>query len=88
MGPAAIDVVPVVIRPNAMSSLWIVEAHDWHTVAHRDTVCARIRAKIGIEGSIFLHNDDDVLDAATVGGRTAGWSCHYESASDHQTPAQ
>ena len=67
---SVVEIVGVVKRPYAFAAARIGHAHARHAAARRDAVRSRIRAEVRIEGAVFLHDDDDVLDLVDgVGAR-------------------
>jgi hypothetical protein len=64
---AAVPVLGVVERPDAAVRRRIGQADLRDAVAHRDSVRAGIRAEVGVEGSVLLHDHDDVPDLVDAG---------------------
>jgi hypothetical protein len=64
---AAVPVLRVVERPDATVRGRIRQANRRDTVAHRDSVGARIRTKVRVEGTVLLHDHDDVPDLVDAG---------------------
>jgi len=61
---AAVQVVRVVERTDAAAVRGIR-----HADVRRDSVRARIRAEVGVERPVLLHDHDDVLDLVDAGRR-------------------
>ena len=59
--PAAVAVRPVVVGPGAAAAR-VGHAHRGLPVLHGDAVRAGIRAEVGVERAVLLHDDDHVLD--------------------------
>ena len=53
----------------------------------RDSVGARIRAEVGVEGAVLLHDHDDVLDLVDVGVRRGGRFSPLDAATPDATTA-
>ena len=68
--PPAVLVVRVVPWPDAPPAERIEGADRWRSVPHGDAVRSRERAEVGIEGTVFLHDDDDVPDLLDPSGQS------------------
>ena len=63
----------IVVRVDALPGSGIIDAHCKLAVLDRETICARVSAKIRVERPVFLHDHDDVLDlGARLGEQVAG----------------
>ena len=59
---ARVAIGRVVVRLDADVRLRVGVADGRHAVLHRDPVGAGIRAEVGVEGAVLLHDDHDVAD--------------------------
>ena len=62
MWPPGIDVSRIMVRLDALVGRWIVDAHAWHSILHRNSICAGIGSKVLIKGAVLLHDDNNVFD--------------------------
>src|SRR5207248_1281462 len=60
--PAEVEVVAIVIGTQASTGSRIWNADRGFAVPHRDPVCAWVRAEIGVERAVLLHDHDHVPD--------------------------
>src|SRR5579875_444685 len=58
----AVQILGIIVRLDALSSLWVVDANRRHAVLHRNAVRSWIGAEVGIERAILLHDHNDVFD--------------------------
>jgi hypothetical protein len=47
---------------NTISSLRIIQTNGEFSTGARQAICAWISTEVRIEGTVFLHDDDNVLD--------------------------
>ena len=62
MRPAGIDITGIVVGFDTLAGLGIGSANRGHAVLHGDAIRARIGAEVLVERTVFLHDDDNVLD--------------------------
>ena len=71
--PTVVPVARIVERPAAPLRLEVVETGGRDPIPHRDPVGVGIRAEVGVERPVLLHDDDDVPDLVDADeGRCAG----------------
>ncbi len=81
MGSAGVDVFGIVVRRDTLLCLGIVGADGRHAILHRNAVRTGVRAKVLIERTVLLHDDDNVLDLVAqqdglIGCGWIGWRGH------------
>ena len=59
---ALVAEVRIVEGADAVVRKWVRHADVHAAVPHRESVCPGVRAEVRIEGSVLLHDHDDVLD--------------------------
>ena len=80
---AVVDVAVVVVRLDA-STARVGEADPRLAVLHRNAVGAGKSAEVAVEGAVFLHHDDDVLDLVQADVR-AGLRAVHRRGGDETT---
>src|SRR5258708_32344899 len=68
MRAAAIHILCIVVGTSAWRAATCRDASFGFARLHGNTVCAGIGPEIMIEGSVLLHDDDDVFDLGHIAG--------------------
>ena len=62
---AGVNIFRIVIGFDTLLGGGVIRANSWYAILHGDTVRTRIGAKVCIERTVLLHDDNDVFDLVT-----------------------
>ncbi len=62
MGPTPIGIIRIVIRTHTLSCPRIGIADSEGSILRRQSICPWESAEVTVERTVFLHNDDHMLD--------------------------